>query len=281
MESQGMGRENTPPPSATRRQRIEQRDAAACGRYLLPGMTDDWLLVILIFIAAVTYSSVGHAGASGYLAAMALMGVAATEMKPAALVLNIIVATIGTIRFARAGCVSWGMLWPFAAGSVPAAYLGGWLQLPGGVFRPLVGLVLLVAAARLIMTTRPSAGEATRPPGKPAAIGCGAVIGLLAGLTGTGGGIFLTPLMLLNRWATTRQAAGVSVAFILLNSIAGLAGNVASVRMLPGRIVWWIPAVVIGGAIGSELGARRLAPQALRYILCVVLIVAAAKLIVT
>lgn len=240
---------------------------------------DDLLLLGLIFLAAVTYSSVGHAGASGYLAAMALMGVAATEMKPAALVLNIIVASIGTVRFARAGCVSWGMLWPFAAGSVPAAYLGGWLQLPGGVFRPLVGVVLLVAAARLVMTSRASPAEAPKPPAKPVAIGSGAVIGLLAGLTGTGGGIFLTPLMLLNRWATTRQAAGASAAFILVNSIAGLAGNVASVRMIPSRIVWWIPAVVVGGAIGAELGARRLAPGALRYILAIVLVVAAAKLI--
>ena len=244
-------------------------------------MANDWLLVGLIFLAAVTYSSVGHAGASGYLAAMALMGVVPQEMKPAALVLNIFVATIATVRYARAGLFSWRMLWPFAAGSIPAAYLGGWLELPGYVFKPLVGAVLLFAALRLLVTIRTAdQGPEPVPPKRPVAVAWGAVIGVLAGLTGTGGGIFLTPLMLLMRWATTRQAAGISAAFILVNSIAGLAGNYASVRMLPGRIVWWIPAVVIGGAIGSELGARRLAPPALRYILVVVLVVAAGKLIV-
>ena len=265
---------------------VNRIDLPATGRrgasMVTHDMPNDGLLVALLFLAAITYSSVGHAGASGYLAAMALTGVAPNEMKPAALVLNIVVATIATTRYARAGWVSWALLWPFAVGSIPAAYVGGWLQLPGHVFKPLVGVVLLIAAARLAMTVRRADhGDAPVPPKRPIAIASGAVLGVLAGLTGTGGGIFLTPLLLLMRWATTRHAAGVSAAFILVNSVAGLAGNYASVRMVPARIVWWIPAVLIGGAIGSELGARRLAPPALRYILVVVLIIAAGKLILT
>lgn len=227
-------------------------------------------------VAAVLYSSVGHAGASGYLAAMAFLEMPAPMMRPTALVLNLLVATIATVRFWRAGFFSWSLFWPFAVGSVPLASIGGAVTLPGHWYRTLVGLVLWAAAVRLWLNLRRSA---THRPGLPTSILCGAGIGLLAGLTGTGGGIFLSPLLLFMGWAETRQSGGVSAAFILANSAAGLAGNPGSLAHLPAPLSIWAIAVVVGGIVGSELGSRRLGTPAFRRLLGVVLLVAGAKLI--
>jgi hypothetical protein len=237
------------------------------------------LLAALFLVAALLYGSVGHAGASAYLASMALVGVAPEVMKPTALVLNILVAGIVTIRFARAGYVRPLALFPFLAGSVPAAFIGGGLALPATLYRPLVGAVLLVAAARFGWTA--SNAGADFPPRAPwqGAVTSGAGIGLLAGLTGTGGGIFLTPLLLAAGWAGTRFAAGTSAAFILANSISGLAGNLASVGSLPPAIPLWLGAAAVGGAIGSQLGSRRMPAPWIRRALAAVLLVAGLKLI--
>jgi uncharacterized membrane protein YfcA len=237
------------------------------------------LLAALFLVAALLYGSVGHAGASAYLASMALVGVAPEVMKPTALVLNILVASIVTIRFARAGYVRPLALLPFLAGSVPAAFIGGGLTLPTTLYRPLVGAVLLVAAARFGWTA--SNARADFPPRAPwpGAVASGAGIGLLAGLTGTGGGIFLTPLLLAAGWAGTRFAAGTSAAFILANSISGLAGNLASVGSLPSAIPLWLGAAAVGGAIGSQLGSRRMPAPWIRRALAAVLLVAGLKLI--
>jgi uncharacterized membrane protein YfcA len=247
-------------------------------------MTETTSLVLAgaFLFAALLYSSVGHAGASGYLAAMAFVGVAPAIMKPTALVLNLLVASIATYRFRRAGYFSWPLLWPFALGSIPLAFLGGAITLPGHWYKTLVGIVLWVAAIRLFIETRRAAAELpprTRIVPVWAAVLCGGVIGLLAGLTGTGGGIFLSPLLLFTGWAETRETGGVSAAFILLNSAAGLAGNLASVRFLPAAMPVWAIAVVVGGVIGSELGSRRIGTRAFRRVLAAVLVVAGAKLV--
>jgi uncharacterized membrane protein YfcA len=233
----------------------------------------------LFLAAAVLYGMVGHAGASAYLATMALVGVAPVVMRPTALVLNILVATIVSLRFARAGFVRPMSALPFLAGSIPAAFIGGAITLPAELYRPLVGAVLIFAAVRFGITAG-QAGEEfpPRPPVVPAVVS-GAVIGLLAGLTGTGGGIFLTPLLLAAGWAGTRFAAGTSAIFILANSISGLAGNVASVGNLAAAIPLWLGAVAVGGVIGSELGSRRLPAPWLRRALALVLLVAGLKLI--
>ena len=237
------------------------------------------LLAALFLIAAVLYGMVGHAGASAYLAIMALVGVAPGVMRPTALVLNILVASIVSLRFGRAGFVRPMAALPFLAGSIPAAFVGGAITLPGEVYRPLVGAVLIFAAFRFGITAA-SAGEEF-PPRPPVvlAVVSGAVIGVLAGLTGTGGGIFLTPLMLAAGWAGTRFAAGTSAIFILANSISGLAGNIASVGNVPDSIPIWLAAVAVGGVIGSELGSRRLPAPWLRRGLALVLLVAGLKLI--
>jgi hypothetical protein len=210
---------------------------------------------------------------------MALMGVSPDVMKPAALVLNVLVASIATVRFYRAGYFSWFTLWPFVAASIPMSFVGGAIHLPSDVYRPIVGAVLLFAAARLAVSTYRGAAAAERRAPVWAAGLAGAIIGLLSGLTGTGGGIFLSPLLLLMGWADMRHTAGVSAAFVLANSIAGLAGNVASVRYLPAEIALWAPVAAAGGLIGAELGSRRLAPATLRYLLAVVLVVAGGKMI--
>ena len=237
------------------------------------------ILAALFFAAAVLYASVGHAGASGYLAAMALVGVAPTVMRPTALVMNIVVATIVVARFSVTRQMPLREVAPFVVASVPLAFVGGTITLATDVYKPLVGLVLLGAAGRLWWTATRYAGTGeVRVPVLPA-VGIGAVIGFLSGLTGTGGGIFLTPILLFFAWSPPRPAAAISAGFILANSAAGLAGNLATVGSLPTELALWVPVVAIGGLIGSELGARRLSPIGLRRALALVLVVAGLKLI--
>jgi uncharacterized membrane protein YfcA len=237
------------------------------------------LLSLAIGIVAFLYSSVGHAGASGYIAVMALWGLAPTVIRPTALVLNILVASIGAFQFWRAGHFSWRLFWPFALLSVPAAYLGGYLQLPAPILKILIGLVLLFSAVRLIF--RRGDSPKVSAPSPPTAIGVGAAIGFLSGLTGTGGGIFLTPTLLFFRWALIRQAAAVSALFILVNSISGLIGYFTATRSIPRLGLVLVPAAVICGILGSHLGSRRFPVRTISLLLATVLIIAGAKLILT
>lgn len=232
----------------------------------------------LIFCAALLYSAVGHAGASGYLAVMAFLGTAPSAMRPTALVLNLLVAAIGTFQFARAGHFRWSLFWPFALGSVPAAYLGGRLALPGDWYRLVVGVVLLLSALRFVVTLR-AADTIRREPPRGLAFLAGAGLGFLAGLTGVGGGIFLSPLLLIAGWADLRTTAATSAAFILVNSAAGLLGQAATLEMLPDDVLLWGAAAVLGGLLGSYLGSRRLGGPALRATLAAVLVVAGVKLL--
>lgn len=237
------------------------------------------LLLAGVTIVAFLYSSVGHAGASGYIAVMTLCGLSTNFIRPTALVLNILVASIAAFQFWRAGHFSWRLFWPFALFCVPAAYLGGYLQLPTSIFKVLIGAVLLFSAARLFFRhTDPP--DITLPPAA-GAVGIGAGLGFLAGLTGTGGGIFLTPLLLFCQWASIRRAAAVSALFILLNSVAGLVGYVSSGRPVPSFA--WVLAVaaVIAGALGSHLGSRRFPVRIISLILAAVLVLAGCKLIFT
>jgi uncharacterized membrane protein YfcA len=242
---------------------------------------DALVLAALFFAAALLYSSVGHAGASAYLAAMALVGVAAATMRPTALVLNLFVAAIVVVRFGMAGHLPWRSLVPLAAGSIPAAFIGGGVDLPGAFYRPLVAIVLLAGAWRLATAASPRTSDGEHLPGVPwlPGVGAGAAIGLLAGLTGTGGGIFLTPLLVLAGWTGTRDAAGLSGAFIFLNSVAGLAGLAADGVTLPPSLALWVGAVAGGGLIGSWLGTERFSILNLRRALAVVLVIAAVKLV--
>jgi len=237
------------------------------------------VLTVLFFAAAVLYSSVGHAGSSGYQAAMALVGVAPAVMKPTALSLNILVATIATVQFYRAGCFSWRVFWPFAAASVSAAYLGGLIKLPDAYFKALVGCVLFYAAWRLLAAKPRQSELPSRPPSIPICLLIGAALGVLSGLTGTGGGIFLSPLLLLFGWADVRTTMGVSAPFVLVNSISGLTGLLQTAQPWPEAIPIWGATVVCGGLIGAHYGSRRLPGNALRRLLGVVLVIAGIKMI--
>jgi uncharacterized protein len=243
---------------------------------------DAWhlsLLLVAIAVIAFLYSSVGHAGASGYIAVMALFGLAPNVIRPTALVLNILVAIIGSFHFWRAGHFSWKLFWPFALLSVPAAYLGGYIRLPGSILRIAIGIVLLFSAARLFFRKRDP--DDVTPPPAMVAVPIGAGLGLLSGLTGTGGGIFLTPLLLFCDWARTKQASAVSALFILVNSIAGLTGFVMAKQSVPKLALTLSTAAVLGGAIGSYLGSRRFPVRVIAILLATVLVVAGCKLILT
>lgn len=241
--------------------------------------TDIVLLSLVIGVVAFLYSSVGHAGASGYIAVMALWGLSPPEIRPTALVLNILVASIGAYQFWSAGHFSWKLFWPFALLAVPAAYFGGYLQLPAPILKTLIGLVLLFSAARLFFRKEdpPDIVQVSRPT----AIGTGAAIGFLSGLTGTGGGIFLTPTLLFFHWARIRQAAAVSALFILVNSISGLAGYFTSNHYIPALGIIVAPAAIVGGVLGSHLGSRRFPVRLISVLLATVLVIAGTKLIFT
>lgn len=236
-------------------------------------------LVACVALVAFLYSTVGHAGASGYIAVMSLFGLAATTIRPTALALNILVSLLTTWQFWRAGHFSWPLFWPFALLAVPLAFAGGYVTLPTQAFKILVGIVLLFSAARLLW--RPSADEAGPGPSRPVSVAVGGALGLLAGLTGTGGGIFLTPLLLFMQWARTKQAAATSAAFILANSLAGLTGNLSATRSFPAVAYPLAGAAIAGGAIGSFLGARRFDHTIIKRLLAVVLVIAGVKLIFT
>jgi uncharacterized membrane protein YfcA len=236
------------------------------------------LLAAGMFCGAVLYSSVGHAGASAYIAMMALFGIAPAVMRPTALALNVLVATLASARYLRAGLFRWRIVWPFMIGAVPFAFVGGAVQIPGAYYRPIVGVVLLLSGARLLWPAELSTNR--EPADPPILIGIlfGAAIGFLAGLTGTGGGIFLSPLLLFAGWSSTKSASGIAAVFILGNSIAGLAGNFAIVRALPPDLPYYAVAVLLGATIGTTLGIRWRPPMVLKA-LGVVLIIAGLKLI--
>jgi uncharacterized membrane protein YfcA len=212
---------------------------------------------------------------------MALAGIAPAEMRPVALLLNIVVSSLGTWKFYRAGHFRWRLLWPFAVVSIPMAYLGGAITLPGQAYKILVGLVLLYAAVQLWRSGK--SGEemrAVREPPLGWAMVIGAAMGLLAGLTGVGGGIFLSPLLLMLGWAGTKRTSAVAAPFILLNSIAGLAaGFVAKSAALPAYVWSLAAAVLVGGWLGAEYGSRRFANPAIRRVLAIVLALAGAKMV--
>ena len=230
-------------------------------------------------LAAALYSSVGHGGASAYLAIMALFAVAPETMRPTALALNLVVAGLGAWRYGRAGQIDWRLLGAFVVTAAPAAFAGGGISISPEIYRPLVGVVLWVAAVRLFWQPVRLAEREPHPPALAVTLPVGAGLGLLAGLTGTGGGIFLSPLIILFGWADARQTSGIAAGFIFLNSAAGLAGNLASVRGLPPELPWLVASVAAGALVGTWLGSARLPKPRLLQGLGLVLVIAGAKLI--
>ncbi len=252
-----------------------------------------FLIPILIFVMAVLYSSVGHGGASGYLAVLSFFSLLPDEMATTALCLNVLVSSLAFGTFYRAGYFSWSLIWPFIVASIPAAFIGGMIQVPREVYYLILAVVLLYAAFRMVGSVSAKNSESLKnleaqhevkkkvkkQIKKSVALGAGAGIGLISGLIGVGGGIFLSPLMVLMKWASLKQTAAVSALFIGVNALSGLLGRAVRGGLVFGELLPYLMAGLAGGLIGSYLGAHRVSDLILRRVLAGVLLIASFKLI--
>jgi uncharacterized protein len=239
-----------------------------------------FVFLICLFLVGFVYASVGHGGASGYLATMALFGVAPTLLKPSALLLNLFVSTISFWQFYRAGYFRWEKFWPFAVASVPLAFVGAQIPLSDTLYRQLLAGCLIMVVVRLIWTVR---GQEEEPEPIPLGAGLltGGIIGLLSGMIGIGGGIILSPLMLLFRWARLKEVAATSALFIFVNSLSGLFGLISKGYSPDPSLYSWIAAAFAGGLLGGYFGSHRFNVPTLRYLLAFSVGVACLKLIFT
>lgn len=238
----------------------------------------EWELILLIGIVAVLYSSVGHGGASGYLAIMALYNMSLETMRPNALVLNLLVSGIAFIQFYRAGHFDRSLIFPFLIGSIPAAFIGGMIDLPGTVYKIILGVCLILAVVRMVVKM-PSSENPVLAKSIWIAIGIGFAIGLVSGLIGIGGGIILSPVILLLGWGDMKKTATASALFIWLNSLAGLAGFFVSSGPMSTSSWPLLIAAGMGGILGGYLGSVKWSRNVLKWALSLVLMAAAMKLV--
>jgi hypothetical protein len=236
---------------------------------------DFGLLIVLLGIMAFLYASVGHGGASGYLAVLAIFSVAPALMKQTALLLNLGVSLMSFIAFYQQGFFKWRLFWPFALGSIPAAFLGARIPLSDSSYKQILGVCLLIAVLRMLVSLRESSAK---PLPLWAGLTAGSLIGLLSGMIGIGGGIILSPVLLLFRWANLKEAAAVSALFIFVNSIAGLAGLKTWIPLDNTSLIYWLAASLIGGFLGARWGAGVASNSKVKWVLALVLIIASVKL---
>jgi uncharacterized protein len=234
--------------------------------------------LLAICLVAFLYSSVGHGGASGYLALMALFGIEVSLMKPSALILNLFVSSIAFISFYRAGHFRLRLLLPFVVTSIPMAFLGATLEVPPELYKKILGVCLFLAALRILIRTKED-GE-RKKLSISIALAAGALIGFFSGMIGIGGGIILSPILLLTRWAGMKETAAASAAFIFLNSLAGLSGHLIAGMEVSPKIVLWIVSVMVGGLLGSWTGGFKLTATQLKYLITTVLLIASIKLFI-
>lgn len=237
------------------------------------------MIALCLLLGAILYTSVGHAGASAYIAIMALFSLPAAVIKPTALVLNILVASFATFRYVKKGFFDLKLLLPLVIGALPAAFLGGYIQAPNQFYKLLVGIILIYSAYRMVRVTHQVESEITHQPSFLLALCVGAGIGFLAGLTGTGGGIFLSPVILFFGWSQTRNSLGTASVFILMNSISGLLGNLSSIHSLPQALPLYLVAVFLGAVVGTAIGTQHASVPTIRKLLGIVLLIAGTKLI--
>lgn len=236
------------------------------------------VLTFAIAAAAALYSSVGHGGASAYIALMAIAGLGPDEVRPAALVLNILVAGLGALRFIRAGRFDWKVFWPFAITAIPAAFFAGRIEVPEDIYRPLLAVALGGAATRYLFWPMIDAIKPSKAPSALIALPTGAALGALAGLTGIGGGVYLSPLLVFAGWADPQRATGIAACFIVVNSIAGLAGRASSLAALPSYLPWFVAAALIGALVGTTWSLKGLDKRGVLRVMGVVLGIAAVAL---
>lgn len=238
---------------------------------------NDAVILLLLATVAFAYAMVGHGGASGYLALMGVLGFAPDVMRPTALILNICVSLIAFMQFSAAGHFRWKLFWPFAVASVPFAFIGGRMGLDPLWYKRVLAGCIIVAALRLFGLFG-SGERALREAPLFLALVIGASIGLLSGMLGIGGGILLSPMLLICAWADAKEAAAVSALFIFVNSISGLAGISMQALRIDQHMLIWSGTAIVGGMLGSYIGARRAPEPRLRQALGVVLVIASIKL---
>ena len=234
-------------------------------------------LAVCIFVVAALYASVGHGGASGYLAVMALFSLAPEALKPTALILNVVVAGVGSYLYLSAKQFSWKVFWPFVITSIPASFLGGTFHLPPELYRPALGMVLLFAAWRLFVRRQHDEYEDKAPALRVARL-VGGLLGFASGLIGVGGGIFLSPLMILLRWAKVKEVSGIAALFILVNSISGLFGHLSSLQHVPDFAPLLAGVALLGGSIGALCGSRHLPVRTILQAMSLMLFMAGGKM---
>lgn len=236
------------------------------------------ILAAAFLAIAFLYASVGHAGATGYLAIMAIAGMSPALMKPTALTLNVIVASVAVFKYYKRGAFSWPLFLPLVLASFPFAFIGGKITLPPDYYKPLVGIFLLYASWQAFKRSIDEKPYDIKKVSWPTLIVCGGTLGFLSGLTGVGGGVFLSPLMLFMQWASVRVISGVAAAFILINSISGLAGLLSNGLVQAPGLPWWAVAVLVGGFIGAEYGSGRFKTTTIQKLLALTLLIAGIKL---
>lgn len=240
-------------------------------------------LAIALFAIAILFSSIGHGGASGYIAIFAILGLEPEFIRPIALILNVVVAGLGTYKFAKAGYINWKAAAILIGVSAPLSFLGGTIHLPAEIYRPILGSLLLFSALYLIWKNiyepKLLSNEALKIP-LIGSLSAGGTIGFLSGLTGIGGGVLLSPVLILFNWANVRQTAGLAVCFVLANSIAGLAGNLVTMNGLPAFAGVWAFAVLLGALVGTRLGLQIAPIRILVWLLALVVFIAAVKFLI-
>ncbi len=235
------------------------------------------LFVIGLMLIAFFYSSVGHGGASGYLALMALFGLAPDSIRYYALILNLAVSAIAFISYFRAGFFKWRIVFPFLITSIPAAFIGATFSINPVVYKIVLGIMLLLAVIRMLLV-RNTENNTTQNPPVSIALGIGLLLGFVSGIIGIGGGILLSPILILAKYARIKEASAASALFIFLNSASGLTGLMTTRFIIQENLLYWISGVVVAGLIGSAMGSRTFSDLNLKRVLSMVLIAASIKL---
>lgn len=235
-------------------------------------------IAALLFLGAILYTSVGHAGSSIYIAIMSFFGLEATTIKPTALVLNILVSSFTSIRFIKAKLVDFSLLVPLLIGAIPLAFAGGKIDLPSDLYKSIIGVLLLFSGFTFLLRKQSDDSKQTKHPHALVSVLLGAAIGFTAGITGTGGGIFLSPIVLFLSWTSVKKTSGTAAVFILCNSISGLLGHLSSVKAVPGEVFIYAVTVLAGAAIGTRFGISRLSNNGVKRALGIVLLIAGSKL---
>jgi len=238
------------------------------------------LFFILLFAVAFLYAAVGHGGASGYLALMALFSITPEFMKPTALLLNLFVSLSAFILFFKGGHFKWKIFLPFALASIPFSFLGGMISLDAAVYKKILGILLLFPVIRLVAFPNKTIDE-LKTPDVFVSLLIGAIIGFLSGLIGIGGGIILSPVLLLLAWTNQKQTAAISALFIFVNSLSGLAGQITKGIDFQSGMMAYVGVAFFGGSLGAWSGAKRFDQTVLKYLLAMVLLMASAKLLLT